>query len=100
MFAKYDNYLTYASKYDDYWSDVGISDAINILEKFSKEDWSALFEAAKVRPPIWLRSCSETLAEVSDSAHAYELLLLLVQNEDPEVAFAAKDSIRTMKGAS
>lgn len=33
MFAEYKNYLKEVKEFDNYWSDVGISEAVSMLEK-------------------------------------------------------------------
>lgn len=39
MFKKYENYLNGVTEEDNFWSDIGISEAVEILEKFSEYDW-------------------------------------------------------------
>ncbi|MFC5476367.1 hypothetical protein [Paraherbaspirillum soli] len=96
MFQKYDDYLNGVREFDDYWSDVGISEAIEILNAFTEKDWEILKEKIEERPQIWLVSCAETLSEVSDVNHAYDVLLHLIEKDTEEVVISAIDAINAL----
>lgn len=96
MFQKYDNYLNGVKEFDNYWSDIGISEAVAILECFSDADWDILVEKIPEKSLVWLVSCSETLGEVSDLNHAYKVLLQLGQIDNNELAAVVKESIKAI----
>lgn len=99
MLRKYDALLEGVREFDNYWSDVGMSDAIAALDEFSDEEWDALGKLVFERPLRWQISCAETLGEVSDAERGFALLLLLMQAGDGEVSLAALDSINAPASA-
>lgn len=99
MLRKYDALLRGVREFDNYWSDVGMTDAIAALEEFTDEEWDALAKLVSERPLRWQISCAETLGEVSDVERSFALLLLLIQVGDSELSLAALDSINALASA-
>jgi hypothetical protein len=95
MFTKYENSLNEVKEFDNYWSDVGISEAIAILESFSDDDWQILDEKVQSKSKIWLVSCAETLGDDVGGVGSFNLLLKLLSSEIDEVKIAALDSINS-----
>ena len=96
MLNRYDALLKGVREFDNYWSDVGMSDAIDLLEAFSDADWAGLEMLAAQRPPLWQVSCAETLGEVTNTQRSFELLLQLMQIGNDEVTIASLDSINAL----
>ena len=95
MFAEYENYLNEVKEFDNYWSDVGISEAVSMLEKFSANDWQMLNEKIQDKSKVWLVSCAETLGDDVGGGSSFDLLLKLLSSEINEVKIAALDSINS-----
>lgn len=95
MFAEYKNYLNEVKEFDNYWSDVGISEAVSMLEKFSANDWQMLNEKIQDKSKVWLVSCAETLGDDVGGGSSFDLLLKLLSSEINEVKIAALDSINS-----
>lgn len=95
MFAEYENYLNEVKEFDNYWSDVGISEAVSMLEKFSANDWQMLNEKIQDKSKVWLISCAETLGDDVGGGSSFDLLLKLLSSEINEVKIAALDSINS-----
>ncbi len=95
MFAEYENYLNEVKEFDNYWSDVGISEAVSMLEKFSASDWQMLNEKIQDKSKVWLVSCAETLGDDVGGGSSFDLLLKLLSSEINEVKIAALDSINS-----
>jgi hypothetical protein len=95
MFAKYESYLNEVKEFDNYWSDVGISEAVAMLENFSDDDWRTLDEKIRSKPKLWLVSCAETLGDDVGGSSSFDLLLKLLSSEIDEVKIAALDSINS-----
>lgn len=95
MFAEYENYLNEVKEFDNYWSDVGISEAVSMLEKFSANDWQMLNEKIQDKSKVWLVSCAETLGDDVGGGSSFDLLLKLLSSEINEVKMAALDSINS-----
>jgi hypothetical protein len=95
MFAKYENYLNEVKEFDNYWSDVGISEAVAMLENFSDDDWRALDEKIQSKSKVWLVSCAETLGDDVGGGSSFDLLLKLLSSEIDEVKISALDSINS-----
>lgn len=96
MLNKYDAMLKGVREFDNYWSDVGMTDAIALLEDFSDEDWEGLGKLVAERPSLWQVSCAETLSEVTNTERSFSLLLRLLQTGDEDVIVAALDSINAL----
>jgi len=96
MLSKYDALLKGVREFDNYWSDVGMSDAVALLDEFTGEEWAALGILLFERPLRWQISCAETLGEAGDPERGFNLLLLLMQVRDSEVTLAALDSINAL----
>ncbi|MES2833013.1 MAG: hypothetical protein V4695_13610 [Pseudomonadota bacterium] len=95
MFAKYENRLDAVKEFDNYWSDVGISEAVALLESFTDYDWKILDEKIQKKSKIWLTSCAETLGDDVGGVCSFNLLLKLLSSEIDEVKIAALDSINS-----
>lgn len=95
MFTKYEDYLNEVKEFDNYWSDVGISEAVAILESFSDSDWRILEEKIKSKSKLWLVSCAETLGDDVGGVDSFNLLLELLSSESDEVKIAALDSVNS-----
>lgn len=81
-------------EFDNYWSDIGISEAVEMLAKFTAIDWDELHRAIPQKSQIWLVSCCETLSEASDGEQAHKVLLEITKLGDPIVENAANSAIR------
>lgn len=95
MFKKYENYLNGVTEEDNFWSDIGISEAVKILEKFSEYDWQMLEETIQSKPNLWFVSCAETLGDNVGGVRSFELLMKLLSSESNEVKIDALDSINS-----
>lgn len=95
MFAKYEKYLDGVKEFDNYWSDVGLSEAVEILERFSDSDWKIIDEKIHSKSKIWLVSCAETLGDDVGGENSFKLLIKLLSSESDEVKIAALDSINS-----
>jgi hypothetical protein len=95
MYSKYENYLNEVKEFDNYWSDVGISEAVAILENFSDHNWRILGERIQSKSKVWLVSCAETLGDNVGGGNSFDLLLKLLSSEIDEVKIAALDSINS-----
>ena len=96
MLRKYEALLAGAREFDNYWSDVGMTDAIEFLEAFSDEEWVELEMLATERPALWQISCAETLSEVTNTKRSFNLLLRLMGMKDDEIKVAVLDSINAL----
>lgn len=93
---KYDKLLQGVRQFDNYWSDIGIDDAIALLEDFSDEDWTGLEKILLDRPPLWQVACAEALSEISDTKRAFAISLTLLQAGTRDVQVAALDTINAL----
>jgi hypothetical protein len=96
MFNKYDSYLIAFGNGGDYWSDIGISEAVEFLRLFRYFDWEDLELVVFRKPSIWVLSCIETLAE-SDSHMAVLILFNIIKNrKESSVVVNAFDTLASM----
>lgn len=96
MLNQYDAMLNGVRECDDYWSDVGMSGAIEFLQSFSDEEWAGLKQLVKERPALWQVSCAETLSESADKERSFDLLATLMMIGNDDVTVAALDSINAL----
>ncbi len=97
MFAEYDECLSLDCSID-FWSDVGICDAWEILSKFSDEDWNTLSHRWRENSNEWKVRCAETIDSHS-SQLVIEILLGMLEDEDSDVVIAAADALRSLTHA-
>lgn len=93
---RFDAQLQGVRQFDDYWYDVGMSDAIAFLAHFSDEDWAGLQIMVSERPSLWRAACAETLSETTDKERSFDLLMALLRVGSDEVLVAALDSINAL----
>jgi hypothetical protein len=93
-FLKYQSLLNSQCS-EDYWSDVGIGEAVVLLGTFSDADWNALELATERQPATWVVRSAQSMGD-KPNHHAMQLLTDLIQRKDLEVATAALDSINSL----
>jgi len=92
MFKQLDVFLDEIQPYDNYWSTMGIDDAVGLLEKFPATAWAALAEAIADRPERWQVCCAEALGEVPPSEGAQRALVTLLKTAQSVAREAALES--------
>jgi hypothetical protein len=78
---------------DDYWYDVGVSDAMNLLEKFSEDDWKLLGSNVMDKSLEWQKKVVYCFEEEND-AREINIVLSLVETTDKELFEMCIDSLR------
>jgi hypothetical protein len=97
MFKKYDEILElFRGDGDDYWSDVGVIDAIAALNNFNDEDWILLNINKSSRSIEWQCACAETLSDSNDLSKSLYILLDLMNVSDNDLKVAVLDSINSI----
>lgn len=94
MFEAYDNYISKEFSVD-YWSDVGIDQAITMLMEFDENDWALLNSACLARENFWLVKCAECLGDHADK-NSFNALLSIAELGDENAKEAALDSINSI----
>lgn len=79
----------------DYWSDVAVVSASDVLDDFSDADWVSLLLSVKNKSDFWVLRMCESMGGVAEKRALY-VLLEVVSRENEEVRCAALDSIRSM----
>ena len=93
MYTRYLDSIT-KERSSEYWSDLGIIEAMNLLDNFDGRDWRKLRqEISKFSSEIKIR-CAETL--IIYSKDAFEILKELTLNSNASVVIAAIDSLSSM----
>ncbi|WP_243643927.1 hypothetical protein [Paenibacillus pinisoli] len=79
---------------DDYWYDVGVTDAMNLLEKFSETNWELLGENIIDKSLEWQRKLAYCL---DNECNMYELniLISLLSTTDDELFEICIDTLRS-----
>lgn len=78
---------------DDYWYDVGVSDAMTLLEKFSEDDWKMLGNDIMDKPLEWQKRVVYCFEEEND-AREINIILSLIETMDKELFEMCVDSLR------
>ncbi|WP_019914665.1 hypothetical protein [Paenibacillus sp. HW567] len=78
---------------DDYWYDVGVNDAMTLLEKFSELDWKLLSENIMDKSLEWQKRVVYCFEEEND-AREISIVLSLIETTDKELFEMCIDSLR------
>lgn len=98
MYTEYINFLNKEFS-SDYWSDLGIDEAITLMDDFNSEDWELLRNEIKNANPKSQVRCAQTLGD-SYSKQAFEVLMVLTKSSDVSVVVASLDSLSSMGASS
>lgn len=94
MYNELENYLS--SEFSvDYWSDEGITIAVNTVENFSEDDWKLLVINASKKSPDWQIKLANVLGDFT-TEKSMTILIALLSSNNSDVIVAAIDSIRGM----
>lgn len=78
---------------DDYWYDVGVNDAMTLLEKFSEIDWELLGRNIMDKSLEWQKRVVYCFEEEND-AREINIILSLIETTDKELFEMCIDSLR------
>ncbi|MGQ3479444.1 hypothetical protein [Paenibacillus sp. TY11] len=78
---------------DDYWYDVGVNDAMTLLEKFSEIDWEVLGRNIMDKSLEWQKRVVYCFEEEND-AREINIILSLIETTDKELFEMCIDSLR------
>nr|WP_211184579.1 hypothetical protein [Paenibacillus lemnae] len=78
---------------DDYWYDVGINDALMLLEQFSELDWKVLMDNIIDKSIEWQKRVVYCFGEDND-AREINIVLSLIDTTDKELFEMCIDSLR------
>ncbi|AQR94355.1 hypothetical protein [Clostridium saccharoperbutylacetonicum] len=95
-YEEFDKLITEMSREnasDDYWYDVGVSDAMTLLEKFSEDDWKVLGNNVIDKPLEWQKRLVYCFEEEND-AREINIILSLIETTDKELFEMCIDSLR------
>lgn len=79
----------------DYWSDVAIISASEMLERFSDGDWLELLSSIDCKGEFWALRLCEVLGDFADE-RALSVLLKVISRDSEMLRCAALESIRSM----
>lgn len=97
MFIKFDKFIEMFADEEypkDYWSDVAIISASEMLDGFSEGDWLDLFAVVDSKCDFWALRLCETLGDSPDERAL--LVLLKMSSRNGSVIYAALESIRSL----
>lgn len=77
----------------DYWSDVVISEAGDLLESLQLEDWSNIAAEARNKSPAWCVRLAEALRRMQNNSDAHALLKILLSRDELCVGNAAAEGL-------
>ncbi|WP_324279569.1 hypothetical protein U3G77_09820 [Paenibacillus polymyxa] len=78
---------------DDYWYDVGVNDAMNLLENFSELDWELLKKNIMDKSLEWQKRVVYCFEEENDPREI-NIILTLIETTDKELFEMCIDSLR------
>lgn len=92
MFEIFDKCLEKVDS-DDYWSDQGILEAEDIVEKFEDNDWLLLNTTVVKKNKRWILRCVEVLGEGETERHIQSLMMIFKSQTDIEIREEAIESV-------
>lgn len=92
MFESFNNCLEKIDS-DDYWSDQGILEAEDVLERFENNDWLLLKTAVVKNNKRWILRCVEVLGEGETEKNIQILMAIFKTQTDVEIKEEAIESI-------
>lgn len=88
-YAKFDRHVSRHDADTQLWADGGgAEEAVEHLEKFQDEDWQTLRAAYPGKDRLW-RGCLASALNPHMGGHAQDILIAMIEDPDPEVAFDA-----------
>lgn len=98
MYDKLDTYLTEFSKEDssdDYWYDVGVIYASQLISDFNDDDWYKLIEHIDEKDDMWKKRLVYCLGDGERTADV-DVILKLMDTEDDELFVMCIDALKEM----
>lgn len=92
-FDKLINEMSGENASDDYWYDVGVNDAMALLEQFSELDWKLLGENILDKSLEWQKRVVYCFEEEND-VREISIVLSLIETTDQELFDMCVDSLR------
>ncbi|WP_025722624.1 hypothetical protein [Paenibacillus polymyxa] len=78
---------------DDYWYDVGVNDAMSLMENFSETDWELLKKNIMDKSLEWQKRAVYCFEEEND-VREINIILSLIETTDKELFEMCIDSLR------
>lgn len=73
---------------NDYWDDVTLKNASNVLLNFNEEDWLALLKEWNMQSSLWQEGCAKSLSQIKTEYSIKILCEMLSSNNDDLVTIA------------
>lgn len=97
-YEQFDKFITLMSgenASEDYWYDVGVDEAMYLLERFSDEDWEWLQKNITNKSVQWQKRVVYCFEEENDSREI-NIILSIVETEDKELFEICIDTLRVL----
>lgn len=98
MYKELDEYITEFSKEDssdDYWYDVGVVYASQLIGDFNKEDWLELLQHIYEKDNMWKKRFVYCLGN-QKSEEEVEVILRIIDTEDEELFVMCVDALKDL----
>jgi len=98
MFNKYSDYISHFSNdlnANDYWYDIAILHASELLDSFTEQDWILLENSFLDRSNGWLARFCESVDNTTNKK-VLPILLVLVTCDEKEISFKALDALNSL----
>ena len=97
MFEKFDNFLIdflVENSSEDYWYDCAVTEAQELLCKFTAQDWKKLFQVGNTKSDLWKIRVVYCIEE-ENGMDGFDFLLSMLNENNDEVVEYAIDSLRS-----
>lgn len=94
-FVKFINDVLKENASEDYWYDVGVDEAQNMLKEFSREDWSLLRKLIKDKPVEWQKKVIYSF-DGENAEQEIRAIFNVISTEDRELFEMCIDSLRCL----
>lgn len=94
-FVRFINDVSKENASEDYWYDVGVDEAQNMLEEFSREDWSLFRKLIKDKPIEWQKKVIYSF-DGENAEQEIGAIFDVINTEDRELFEMCIDSLRCL----
>lgn len=98
MFDSFDKYISYFIddiNANDYWHDIGILHASDLIDEFNNSDWDELLQVLSSKPDNWIARFCESIDDTIN-VEVIPLLINAFKRKNNELSIKILDTMRSL----
>lgn len=98
MFDSFDKYISYFIddiNANDYWHDIGILHASDLIDEFNNSDWDELLQVLSSKPDNWIARFCESIDDTIN-VEVIPLLINAFKRKNNELSIKILDAMRSL----